>query len=223
MTTGYLTGVWFGNHETWRPVAWPIGDSNAGNFLSVRAKVAPASGEWVAYLTDASNGAQWTFYTDRVLFLVSTGAVTCAMDTTAAFHDYAFLLKGGQVTYYLDGSPLFSGPASVWGGRYVIIGDPSGTSMVNGYGSFMVDQVNIVTGVGSPRLQLSAPAVAGQELHLNLYGLRPYSTNFLQRATRLVNPNWETIQTVVSNTTSVSVADSFGAGLSNAFYRVSIP
>jgi hypothetical protein len=151
MTTASGRAIWFGNEVDWRPPGWSLASSEAGNYVTVRVKLAPGSGQWQCYLGDGVSYAAWQFNADNVVYATSSNVITHPLDTTQAFHDYAFLLRNGQVTYSVDGVQLYSGPAPAFlpdpgNPRYFVIGDGSGNvPSSSGFGSFFVDGLTVIT------------------------------------------------------------------------------
>jgi hypothetical protein len=138
MNTAFGEGIWFGAGYAYGDnPAWNLADNTTGNSLSLRARVSADGTEWSAYLADGSQFAGLTFNNTSVQYQTATALVTYPLDGTQ-FHTYGFLLKGGNVTYLVDGTTVYSGPSVASTGYIGLVGDGSATT-ISGTGSFYLD------------------------------------------------------------------------------------
>ncbi|MGA1865406.1 MAG: hypothetical protein ACMUHX_10115, partial [bacterium] len=147
LTTGYGTGIWFGNYSAYGdPVPWQIADPAEGNFFSIRARLTPGSGEWSFYCHDGVYSG--SFYILENSVRCSGGLIDINVNQ---YHDYSIFLKNGYLTQKIDGNTVYSGPAgnSSLNRKILIIGDGSGSN-ISGYGSMIIDEVIIDTEVEEP-------------------------------------------------------------------------
>lgn len=155
-------GVWFGSGSWYGDTPnWSLGSSTEGNHFSMTASFSGGSVDWSAYLLDGTHEA-------AIQFLPSGCADNCyglpgfqgievyvrnelganvgrqfALDMSVA-HEYEFLLKGGLVSYRVDGVTLYSGDAAQvpFGGSLLVVGDGSGSTW-SGVGSMTVHRVSV--------------------------------------------------------------------------------
>ena len=103
MATAFGEGIWFGAGYAYGDnPAWNLSDNAIGNGLSLRARLSADATEWSAYLADGSRYAAFIFNNTSVQYQTDTALVTYPLDGTQ-FHTYDFVLKGGDVTYRVDG------------------------------------------------------------------------------------------------------------------------
>lgn len=169
LTTSPYQGVWFGwGDPTYYPSypvpAWSPASDSEGNRLTVTASLSVGASSWNIYLFDAdyfaglhlapcatvtfcSPGQDGVYYslpgaTDNRRFH--------SLDVTAS-HTYEFLLKNGNVSYWIDDLLLYDGPALAQSSlltdrrRLLVIGDGSG-STPTGVGSMTIEAVRFETG-----------------------------------------------------------------------------
>lgn len=159
LTTGNGLGVWYG-WGAWygdQP-AWTLGNTVSGNHFSLTASFSAGAADWHAYLYDRSHEAMWQFnptncanncYGTPALLGVqylyaSADAPTqpltgfLALDLTQT-HRFEYLLKGGHVSYAIDGQVVYDGQAYQvgLGDGLLVIGDGS-ASTLTGVGSMTV-------------------------------------------------------------------------------------
>ena len=155
-------GVWFGNGSWYGDTPnWSLGNSAQGNHFRMTASFSGGSVDWSAYLLDG-------MYQAAIQFLPSGCSDNCyglpayqgievfirnelganvgqrfALDMSVA-HEYEFLLKGGLVSYRVDGQTLYSGAAALvpFGGTLLVVGDGSGSTR-SGEGAMTVYGVSV--------------------------------------------------------------------------------
>lgn len=150
-------GVWFGWHPSFTgslPVGWSFANNAAGNEIRIRSRLGTVgSKEWGFYLHDGTHALNVYFHDrDTVELYVKSGGVDTSLlvnvdtgaDDFSAWHDFRVMLKGGLVGYYMDGVPLYQGPAGSGSSPIMIVGDGSGTS-ISGVGSWQVDSFRVET------------------------------------------------------------------------------
>jgi hypothetical protein len=147
MTTAYHAPLWFGNHATFDPVAWDLADNSVGNKLSVRARLAPNSGEWSIVIRDGTYAAAIYLMENSIRCYTGSAAedyFEYSLDTTAD-HTYSITLHNTQVLYRVDDELVLGG--SGWlspSDKYLLVGDTSGTHL-SGFGTMYVAQVDFQT------------------------------------------------------------------------------
>lgn len=144
LATNDYRGVWFGWGTSYgdQP-GWSPGSSAQGNYLSMTASFGAGSADWSAYFYDGSHYLSFEFVPTGCVCYGQTPAAGVniyfrdplnsanALPTFVALnpsmpHTYEFLLKGGQLTYRIDGI-AYTGLAAVsGGGPLLVIGDGSG-------------------------------------------------------------------------------------------------
>lgn len=154
MNTAVGQGIWFGAGYAYGDnPAWNLSNNTTGNGLTLRAALSADATEWSAYLADGSQYAGFSFNHDSVTYQTATALVAQPLDGTR-FHTYGFVLKGGDVTYQVDGATLYSGPSAASFGYIGLIGDGSATTL-GGTGTFQLDYATFdsapVTPVPEPR------------------------------------------------------------------------
>ncbi len=166
-------GIWFG-------VGYGYGDDPGlnfataalGNNVSTRLALAPASSQWSLYWFDA-NGYEAALYFESGGFSYYTAAGTTFVPVAdmTAFHTFGTHLYEGNVSYFLDGTPLASASAIATGfPNFLLLGDGSATD-VSGFGSLRVDSLSITVNAGAPvpepadvAVWLAGAALAGAAL-----------------------------------------------------------
>ncbi len=174
LTTTPYAGVWFGwgdpvNYSAYPTPAWSLGTDAEGNRLSVTASLASGATDWYTNIYDGNYQA--------TMILAPCGSYLCSglqdgvkllladatdpsmaayqfvpLDTTQS-HTYEFLLKDGQVSYWIDGTSYYSGAARAItlpnNLRVLSVGDGSG-STPTGTGSMTVTAVRLEAAVTAP-------------------------------------------------------------------------
>ncbi len=169
LTTSPYAGVWFGwgdpaYYPSYPPPSWSPGNDSEGNRLTLTASLGSGASSWNIYLFDADYFASFllapcpsvSFCTpgqDGVYFSrpgVTDNREFIPLDVNTA-HTYDFLLRNGNVSYWIDDMLLYDGPAlaqSLLLGdtrRLLVIGDGSG-STPTGVGSMTIHAVRFETG-----------------------------------------------------------------------------
>ena len=159
LTTGPGLGIWYGWGAWYGDTpGWALGDSTAGNQLSLRLSFSADAADWHAYMYDRSHEAMWQFnptncadhcYGQPVLpgaqyLYASADAPTVplfgfvALDLTQT-HSFDYLMKNGRVSYAIDGQVVYDGQAYQvgLGDGLLVIGDGS-ASTLSGVGSMTI-------------------------------------------------------------------------------------
>lgn len=161
MSTSAFRGTWFGNGTLiGQQPGWLFGSNTDGTYISIDVKLSPTAADWSLYFYDASGyAAAWLFnpagnYSmptrPGVEFTYATaGNVGVAgyvdMDLSDDFHRFEVLLKGGMVSYAIDGMLVHTGAAFHTNSQQLlVIGDGSGSSPT-GVGAMQVDHILIDT------------------------------------------------------------------------------
>ncbi len=152
LTTAEARGVWFGWGEGYADPApaWRPGNPAAGNYLQLGTRFSAGAKDWSAYFYDTTYEAAILFgYTncsnDCYALPPEPGVRLYHADTLdpsgvsstfvpidlAQHHVYEVLLKGGRVTYHIDGEVAFTGAALLapLSSPLVVIGDGSGSTL----------------------------------------------------------------------------------------------
>ena len=160
ITTVSHAAIWFGNHPALGTVPWDVADSSDGNYASLRAKLAPNSTKWSFRFGDGSHIASLTSDNGSATYYRDTGSVSHSIDNSV-YHTYSLFLVNGQVTYRIDGTPIYSGPAYPYAvSKLLYVGDTSGEpSGASGSGSLIVDHFFLQTHVSEEPLPAAAPAL----------------------------------------------------------------
>ena len=182
-------GAWYGDQPGWTP-----GTSAAGNYLSLTAAFSPNAADWSAYFYDQSHAVSMLFAPTpcppadncynyapatgvNIYFrdpLNSGGAVSqfVSLDPSLT-HTYEFLLKGGAVSYRIDGT-AYTGLAQEvsLGAPLLVIGDGSGSSP-SGVGSMKISGVQFDNAYSANQLSSIAavPEPATWAMMLGGFGL----------------------------------------------------
>ena len=150
MSTSSGSGIWFGHHPFYDPVAWPLAPTLLyGNSVHWRAKLAPASGDWEIWLIDDLFEAHMTLNPGVVTYYDAANPVAGIAHplNTEQYHWYEILLSEGRVEYWVDGAMVFTGlpmPTGGGGSFYAMFGDTTTMIPLNtGYGSVVVDEAEI--------------------------------------------------------------------------------
>ncbi|MDB5452456.1 MAG: hypothetical protein JWO33_1034 [Caulobacteraceae bacterium] len=186
------TGVWFG----WGPASmygnqpgWTPGDNTAGNYLSLTANFSDGAQNWSAYMYDRTDFAQIEFaptlcsldgycYDDPVRSGVllyfgdaDNAPVTQFVDLDlSTIHTYEFLLKGGQVSYRIDGKAFSGASYNVDPGfQLLVIGDSSSPTPT-GLGYLTVHKVAFDNAPLLDVLESTAPEPASWALMITGFG-----------------------------------------------------
>lgn len=162
MTTADNQGIWFGFNGS--NADSTLGASSQGNYVGLRTKLSAGATEWSVYLYDQSHGAAFLFdhdgYTYMHDLLGAYGETSEAIDLTT-YHDFAFWLKDGVVSYAVDGVLKFSGTAHASGAsKILVIGDGSGSTF-GGAGTMYIDSSAVTTAgdyAGAPAIPVLAAA-----------------------------------------------------------------
>ena len=218
MTTANNAGIWFGNELDYRPPPWRLADPNAGNAVAARVKLGLNSGQYECYLNDGTHQGRWEFNAGYVTYETSSNTVTYPLDTTGAFHDYAFHLHSGQVTYSVDGAEVFSGPAFAYDpgakGPYFVIGDGSGSGG-RGFGTLLIDEVTLVTEVDQPQATIRCSQV---EVCWGSFTNKTYQVQY--RSTLTTNLWADLGAPLQGSNDRTCVTDAVPPGEPQRFYRV---
>lgn len=147
LTTAPVQGVWFGFSGSAADAN--LGSSAEGNYVGIRAKLAPDADDWSMYLYDGTSYASFLFQSDAYEYSYAgpVGPMTSILpiDLTT-FHDFEFWLQDGIVSYAVDGVLQYSGPAgSAAASKILVIGDGSG-STPTGTLSMTFDGATVFTG-----------------------------------------------------------------------------
>lgn len=150
-------GVWFGWHPSFTgsmPLGWSPAGNTAGNELKLRSRLGSStSTDWHAYFHDGTHSALIEFADrDTLTYSLRQGNTDIVQqfhlptgpNDFTDWHDIRIMLKGGLVGYYVDGVPIYQGPAASGGSSILIIGDGSGPS-ISGVGSWQVDALQFET------------------------------------------------------------------------------
>lgn len=139
-------GIWFGNGQGYGDAAnWSLGNNTQGNYLSLTASFSSQSADWSAYLHDGSYMAAFSFNPTRCAHACYDQPVFAGVEVSYAgvggtpqtlftaldltqTHTFEWLLKGGLVSYRIDGNVVYSGAAIQAGGNILVIGDGSGST-----------------------------------------------------------------------------------------------
>lgn len=162
INTSYATGgIWFGWHPSFGYPGWSLGTSSTGNYLNIRARLAPGATEWSIYMHDGSYMSNFYLLGDRFQFEVpDTGGGTTAniYANMNVFRNYEIWLKDGKVVYKVDNTVWYAGAAQTSGTSILIIGDGSGSD-ISGTGTMQIDYATILTGsdfASAPPMPLAA-------------------------------------------------------------------
>lgn len=154
-------GVWFGNGiYIGSDPGWSFGTRDAGIHVSLDAKFSADAAGWSLYFYDASGDFALMNFNEHASYgqPVSQGVTYysggennagasgfVSMDLDDDFHRFEILLKGGQVSYAIDGVLAFSGAALRTNvANLLVIGDGSG-STPTGVGSMFIEHVRVDT------------------------------------------------------------------------------
>jgi hypothetical protein len=189
LTTGPGLGVWFG-WGAWygNQPAWSPSSDAVGNHLSMDLSFSGDARDWSAYFYDQSYTASMQFNpgtcpggncyagtTQAGVNLLFGGGATpttqfVALDLSDQ-HTFEFLLKGGQVSYRIDGT-AYSGAAwqASLGAPLLVIGDGSGSDP-SGIGSMRVHGISFDNAPTENVLVSTAPEPGAWALMLAGVGL----------------------------------------------------
>lgn len=184
-------GNWFGWGYYSDPLpSWSLGSNVAGNKLLLTTRFSDGSRDWSAYLADGSGFAVMNFnptgcngdvmncrtapYSEGVEFYfqdTANPALAIRQFISLDFglnHQVGFLLKGGLVSYYIDGN-TYSGTSLHSGSQVLVIGDGSGSTQT-GSGDMIVHAVSF-DNAPSENVVLSVPEPASWGMMLAGFGL----------------------------------------------------
>ena len=154
-------GIWFGWHPSSGYPGWSLGTDSTGNYLNIRARLAPGATEWSIYLHNGSYMSNFYLLSDRFQFEVpNNGGGTTAniFANMNVFRNYQIWMKDGKVVYKVDNTVWYAGPALPSGTTILIIGDGSGSD-ISGQGTMQIDYATILTGAdfaSAPAMPLAA-------------------------------------------------------------------
>jgi hypothetical protein len=157
LTTAPVRGIWFGARSG---NAFAPESSANGNYLRLDVRMGAGAEDWSAYLFDGTHGASFGFDHDGFTYSTAAGGGGVAMDLTADFVTFEFLLLDGRVSYRVNGQVIANRVAAgaSTNARIMLIGDGSG-STPTGTGSMSIDNV---TYTGTPDFDaIPTPGVAG--------------------------------------------------------------
>ena len=162
INTTYATGgIWFGWHPSFGYPGWNLGTDSTGNYVNVRARLAPGATEWSIYMHNGSYASGFYLLADRFQYGVpDTGGGTTAniFANMNVFRNYQIWMKDGKVVYKVDNTVWYAGPAQTSGTTILIIGDGSGSD-ISGTGTMQIDYATILTGAdfaSAPAMPLAA-------------------------------------------------------------------
>jgi len=154
LTTTHPATIWFGNHSEVDPVPWDLADSSEGNFLSVRAKLAPSSSNWQLNIYDGNYRSNLRLAPDYLAYFTLAGYGNSYPIDTSEYHVYSILLADGRVIYQVDGNEVYSGAAAAYSLKTLVTVGDGGYSANPDWGittgSMLVDEVTIITHIPEP-------------------------------------------------------------------------
>lgn len=181
MSTNPGRGVWFGNGAGigYYP-GWSLSTNDIGTYISMTMGLSADATAWSMYFYDSSGYAAsigfnpqadyWSPSSAGISYSYA-GDITHSAESFRPFdfsngmHTIEVLLKGGQVSYALDGQLLYSGLSMTptGPGNFIVIGDGSGSSPT-GLGSMYVDGIYIDTAPSFDALAAVVPVPAALPL-----------------------------------------------------------
>lgn len=153
-------GIWFGITDGYGdPSGLGLSPGWEGNHVDLRCALAPNSSEWSLYWYDASGfGLSFYLLANGFQYAYANTAVFVPVEDMTAFHTYGSHIYNGVASFYFDGVLIGSGTAANGAGSFMVLGDGSATD-VTGYGSLLVDRLDITVSAGAAPASVPEPSV----------------------------------------------------------------